>query len=227
MRTALALLQSNRRAQPPVTRPGEMAVAEGRVDLLPEFGCQCLVTFTRYRRRSPTPKPSKPRPAPSTASSAVKEPAHGSPVWVVVASEILVGGVGVGVGDVGGGAGGGAVPVVGAVCRTTTMIVTTLVVHVGVVHPVVPSFVKTAKFLMISPLVSVEFTTAWNEIAREPCAATSIPDHVIFPPVSETVQVGSPPHVAEPGTYVVPAGTVSVTVTSVAEPVPVSASVSM
>jgi len=99
-----------------------------------------------------------------------------------------------------GGTGGGPL-VVAAVVRTTTT-VTMLVVQVGVVQPGVPSLVKTAEFLMIWPLVSVDFTVAWKAIVRAFAVpgSTVIPVHVTAPALSETKHPAAPLQVADVAT---------------------------
>ena len=155
-----------------------------------------------------------PSPAMSTMSSSQRDPAHGSPVCGVVAAGT-------------GGAGGGAC--VAALEGTVTFRVTVLVVQVDVVQLGVPSFVKTATFVMISPVVSVALTTAWKLTVSELAAPgwTMIGVQVTVPVFSVAVHVGALPQVAEPLTYVVPVGTLSVSVTGVVAAVPESVKVSV
>ena len=145
----------------------------------------------------------------------------------VVAWDTFVG-VGIGVG-VGVGVGVGAGECVGLLVGTTTFNVTLFVVQVALVQEGVPSFVNTATFVMTCPVVSVALTTTWKLTAIELAApgATVIPFHVMVPVFSVTVHPGAPAQVAEPATYVVPAGTLSVSVIGVVAAVPESVSVNV
>ena len=147
-------------------------------------------------------------------SSSQREPAHGSPVCGVVAAGI-------------GGAGGGGA-CVAALEGTVTLSVTLFVVQVEVVQLGVPSFVKTATFVMTCPAVSVGLTTAWKLTTSALLAPgwTTIPVQVTVPVFSITAHPGALPHVAEPLTYVVPAGTLSVSVIGALAAVPESVKVS-
>ena len=141
-------------------------------------------------------------------------------------------GVGVGVGfgfgvGVGVGVGVGTGECVGLEVGTTTFNVTALVVQVAPVQAGVPSFVNTATFVITCPVVSVELTITWKLTAIELAApgATVMPVHVMIPVFSVTVHFGAPAQVAEPATYVVPAGTLSLSVTGFVAAVPESVSV--
>jgi hypothetical protein len=143
--------------------------------------------------------------------------------------------------DVGGGAcvvdvGGGACVVVegggecvGLVVGTTTFNVTALVVQVAPVQSGVPSFVNTATFVITCAVVSVALTTTWKLTATELATpgATVMPVQVTIPAFSVTAHPGAPAQVAEPVTYVVPVGTLSVTVTGVVAAVPESVKVNV
>ena len=126
-----------------------------------------------------------------------------------------------------GGAGGGGVggtECVAALDGTVTFSVTLLVVQVDVVQLGVPSFVKTATFVTTCPVVSVALTTAWKltEMALAAPGWTMIGAQVTVPVFSVAVHAGALPQVADPLTYVVPAGTVSVSVIGVVAAVPES-----
>jgi hypothetical protein len=134
-----------------------------------------------------------------------------------------------------GGAGGGSVGDVGggecvaALEGAVTFRVTLLVVQVDEVQLGVPSFVKTATFVITSPVVSVAPTTAWKLTDRELAAPgwTMIGAQVTVPVFSVALHVGALPQVAEPLTYVVPTGTLSVRVIGVVAAVPESVRVSV
>ena len=149
------------------------------------------------------------------ASSNGRDPAKGSPVCGVVAA---------GMGETVGG-----VECEGALDLALTVSVTVLVEQVEVVQRGVPSFVKVAVFVIFSPVVSVLSTTTAKLRARawEVPGWTTTPDQVMVPVASPTLQPGAPPQVAEPATYVVPAGIVSLRVTGVVGAVPESVAVSV
>lgn len=167
------------------------------------------------RRLSHSPAPSSPRPATRAASSKGKDPAKGSPVCGVVAA---------GMGETVGG-----VECEGALDVALTVSVTVLVAQVDVVQLGVPSLVKVAVLAILSPVVSVLSTTTAKLSARawEVPGWTTTPDQVMVPVASRTLQPGCPPQVAEPATYVVPAGIVSLRVTGVVGAVPESVAVSV
>ena len=149
----------------------------------------------------------------------------------VVAWDTFVGvGVGVGAGvGVGVGVGVGGGECVGLLVGTTTFNVTVLVVQVAPVQAGVPSFVNTATFVITCPVVSAALTITWKLTAIGLAApgGTVIPLHVIIPVFSVTLHPGAPAQVAEPATYVVPAGTVSVSVIGVVAAVPESVRVNV
>ena len=130
------------------------------------------------------------------------EPAKGSPVCAVVAP---------GTGESVGGVedpedeetcGGGGGEPLAALDFAVTVSVTGFVGHVGVVQVGVPSFVKVATLVILSPVVSLEFTVTakLGEMALAvPWPTTSV-FQVTVPAVSVTRQPGAPRHDADPGT---------------------------
>ena len=131
------------------------------------------------------------------------EPANGSPVCAVVAPGTgeSVGGVEDPEAEETCGGGGGGEPLA-ALDFAVTVRVTGFVGHVRVVQVGVPSLVKVATLVILSPVVSLELTVTakLGETALAvPWPTTSV-FHVSVPAVSVTRQPGAPPHDADPGT---------------------------
>ncbi len=96
----------------------------------------------------------------------------------------------------------------------TTGFDTVLVAQVAALaQPGVLTSVKLAVLAMVDPLASPALTVTWNVKLLVLNGATDVNVHVTVPDPKLAVQIGVTPQLAEPATYVVPAGMASVTVT--------------